>query len=108
MNVSTIDLFCGIGGLTYGLQRAGLSVVAGLDIDNSCKFVYEKNTQADFIHKDITDVTGDDLDKYWQNNTNRILAGCAPCQPFSTHSNKYKNREKSKKWYLIDELKRLV
>jgi len=108
MNINAIDLFCGIGGLSFGLRKAGISVLAGLDIDDSCKFVYEKNTQAEFIHKDISDVTGKDLDEYWQDNPYKILAGCAPCQPFSTHSNKYKDREKSNKWHLINEIKRLV
>lgn len=108
MKTSAIDLFCGIGGLSYGLQKASISVVAGIDIDSSCEFSYENNTQADFIYKDISDVSGDDLEKYWQNNTLRILAGCAPCQPFSNYSNKYKEKEKSNKWYLIDEFKRLV
>jgi len=24
-----VDLFCGVGGLTYGLQMAGINVIAG-------------------------------------------------------------------------------
>ena len=32
-NIKCIDLFCGVGGLTYGLQEEGLEVVAGFDID---------------------------------------------------------------------------
>ncbi len=30
--ISAVDMFCGVGGLTYGLQQAGINVVAGLDI----------------------------------------------------------------------------
>ena len=41
--IKVIDLFCGIGGLTHGLVKEGLDVVAGIDNDNSCKFGYEYN-----------------------------------------------------------------
>ena len=53
MKTSAIDLFCGIGGLSYGLQKAGISVVAGLDLDESSQFAYKENVKADFILKDI-------------------------------------------------------
>lgn len=42
--ISAIDLFCGVGGLTHGLQLAGVPVVAGFDVENSCKYAYEKIT----------------------------------------------------------------
>ena len=32
MNIGVIDLFCGIGGLTCGLQKAGIDVIAGIDL----------------------------------------------------------------------------
>lgn len=110
MKTSAIDLFCGIGGLSYGLKKAGIPVVAGIDLDASCQYAYEENIGAKFLHKDITEVTGDDLTKeYWSNaNEMKILVGCAPCQPFSTHTNKIKNKETSNKWHLIDEFKRII
>ena len=33
MTIKAVDLFCGVGGLTCGLQKAGIPVVAGIDID---------------------------------------------------------------------------
>ncbi|MEW6402566.1 MAG: DNA (cytosine-5-)-methyltransferase [Chloroflexota bacterium] len=110
MNVSAIDLFCGIGGLSYGLKKAGIPVVAGVDLDKSCQYAFEQNVQADFILKDISKVTGRELNKkYWSDDPQiRILAGCAPCQPFSPHSNKVKNKGQTKRWRLISEFKRLV
>lgn len=42
MKINAIDLFCGIGGLTYGVQKAGINVVAGFDFEASCQFAYEK------------------------------------------------------------------
>ena len=46
MTIKAVDLFCGVGGLTYGLQKAGIPVVAGIDIDDSCEYAY---TSADRV-----------------------------------------------------------
>jgi len=110
MKTSAIDLFCGIGGLSYGLQKAGISVVAGVDLDQSSQYAYEENVKADFILKDISKFHGDEITKkYWRDKDQvKVLAGCAPCQPFSTHSNKIKNKKQTKKWRLISEFRRLV
>jgi len=83
--LKVIDLFCGIGGLSHGLIKEGLDVVAGIDNDDSCKFGYEYNNRAKFIHNDILQVTASDIDRLFgkKEKTIRVLAGCAPCQPFS-------------------------
>lgn len=77
-----IDLFCGIGGLTKGLSLAGIDVVAGVDIDESCRFAYEKNNNAIFLCEDVTNITGIELNELYPEKCVKILAGCAPCQPF--------------------------
>lgn len=38
MKVGVVDLFCGVGGLSYGLKMADFNVLAGYDIDSSCKY----------------------------------------------------------------------
>lgn len=83
--IKVIDLFCGIGGLTHGLIKEGLDVVAGIDNDANCKFGYEYNNRAGFIGKDILEISADDVIGLFgsRKNTIRVLAGCAPCQPFS-------------------------
>lgn len=37
MPSAVVDLFCGVGGLTHGLQLSGLNVVAGIDFEESCR-----------------------------------------------------------------------
>lgn len=102
MPISAVDLFCGIGGLTHGLQLAGIPVVAGIDVENSCRYAYEQNNNAQFVLRDITQITGDELSNYFTPNTTKILVGCAPCQPFSTYSLRYnKNGKKDDKWRLL-------
>ncbi|GAB6394275.1 MAG: DNA (cytosine-5-)-methyltransferase [Bacteroidales bacterium] len=108
IDIAAIDLFCGIGGLTNGLKQAGIDVKAGIDFDNNCKYAYEINNDAKFIGKDITKITGDDLKKLWGKNKIKFLVGCAPCQPFSTHSNKVNNKENGDKWNLLNEYLRLI
>ncbi len=107
--ISAIDLFCGIGGLTHGLKKAGITVKAGIDQDSSCKFAFEENNNAEFICNDISKVNSNELiNKFWTNNEIKILVGCAPCQPFSSHSNKIKNKESGDKWNLLNEFSRLI
>ena len=58
---AAIDLFCGIGGLTKGLEQSGINVVAGIDFEPSCQYAYEENNNAQFIQRDITTVTASEL-----------------------------------------------
>lgn len=102
-----IDLFCGIGGLSYGLKKAGLTVVAGIDVDKKCQFAYEENN-ALFINKSISDVTESYLKKLYKDSEVKILVGCAPCQTFSKHTLKNKNRTKDKKWRLLNDFAKKI
>lgn len=108
LNAQVFDMFCSIGGLTYGLQKAGITVNAGLDIDGSCRYAYEKNCEATFIEADIKDLSFPDISTYFNDAEYRILVGCAPCQPFSSHTAKIKSRQPDSKWNLIDEFLRII
>ncbi len=104
-----VDLFCGIGGLTKGLSLAGINVVAGYDIDESCRFAYEMNNKARFINEDVTNINSEDIQNLYPSNAVRALVGCAPCQPFSRYSIRYrKNGRKDDKWTLLYSFERLV
>jgi DNA (cytosine-5)-methyltransferase 1 len=106
VNCSVIDMFCGVGGLTHGLKREGFNVIAGYDLDLSCKFAYEANNNgAKFFDKDIEKVSGEEINELYPKNDLKILVGCAPCQPFSTYSRK---RDKKDDWKLLYSFGRLV
>lgn len=104
-----VDLFCGIGGLSYGMRSAGFNILAGFDLDKTCQYAYEANTGGKFFYKDIKDVTGKEIKKLYSrgNNVIKVLAGCAPCQPFSTYAHTNKNKDE-KKYNLLYEFGRLV
>ena len=107
--ISAIDLFCGIGGLSYGLNKAGIKVLAGVDQDSSCKYAFESNNKAKFIDSDVSTIQGIELlENFWNNEGVKVLVGCAPCQPFSSHSNKVKNKEEGDKWNLLNQFRRLI
>ncbi|MCI6092486.1 DNA cytosine methyltransferase [bacterium] len=104
-----IDLFCGIGGLTKGLSLAGVDVTAGFDIDESCRFAYEVNNNAVFICEDVTNIQAQTINQLYPENTVRALVGCAPCQPFSRYSSRYrKEGHRDDKWRLLYSFERLV
>ncbi len=46
-----MDLFCGAGGLTRGLMDAGIPVAAGYDVDEACRFPYERNNSGAAFQK---------------------------------------------------------
>ena len=107
MKIACVDLFCGAGGLTHGFVLEGLPVVAGIDMDPACRFPYEANNQARFIERDISTVTECELSALFGDAEVKILAGCAPCQPFSTYAQRY-SLDGNGKWGLLYEFARLA
>lgn len=107
MQIEAVDLFCGVGGLTAGLIKSGIKVKAGYDIAQGCSFAYEYNNKATFVHKDVADVTGKEISSWFTQGSIKLLAGCAPCQPFSSY-NQGKDTTKDKKWPLLYHFSRLI
>lgn len=107
MSVSCIDLFCGAGGLTHGFVKEGLPVAAGIDLDLACRYPYEQNNNAIFVERDVSQVGPDDLEEFFGDAEVRVLAGCAPCQPFSTYSQRY-DLNRNERWGLLYEFARLA
>ena len=108
-SIGAVDLFCGIGGLTYGLRTSGIDVVAGYDLDSSCEYAYEANNgEGTFICKNVSEVTGDEINERLKDFDIKVLVGCAPCQPFSTHRKDKKHRERHKDWGLLAQFGRLA
>lgn len=107
-SICAVDLFCGVGGLTHGLIEGGIQVAAGIDLDPQCRFPYEANNDSSFIERDVTQLSGKELSDIFGNAKLRLLAGCAPCQPFSTYSQKTRRIRNDNKWELVAEFGRLV
>ena len=106
--IAAVDLFCGAGGLTRGLIDAGIDVRLGIDVDEACAYPYEANNSgAKFLLSDITKVRPKDLVEAWDGASVRVLAGCAPCQPFSTYTQGH-NWKRADRWSLLRAFGKLI
>jgi DNA (cytosine-5)-methyltransferase 1 len=112
--MACVDLFCGAGGLTHGLLQAGVRVVAGVDIDAACEHPYTANHPGIvFRRTDISTLDASTVARWFGRADVRILAGCAPCQPFSTYALRYQKgkrggAEVDERWSLLDHFARLT
>jgi DNA (cytosine-5)-methyltransferase 1 len=108
IKIKAVDLFCGVGGLTHGLLRGGVEVVAGVDLDAYCRFAYEMNNPAKFIQEDINRLGSGRIKELLSSAEFSLLAGCAPCQPFSTYGRSKSSRKRESDWELVASFGRLI
>ena len=100
-----VDLFCGIGALSHGLMLSGFNIIAGYDIDARCKYAFEKNNKANFFTRDVAKLTAEEIQSHYTGAGPSVLAGCAPCQPFSTYKRRY---GEDPKWNLVTKFAELA
>jgi DNA (cytosine-5)-methyltransferase 1 len=103
---TAVDVFCGAAGLSAGLKASGLNVVAGIDFDSACRYPFEENIGTTFVEADICQITSANVSELFGDAGIRLLAGCAPCQPFSGYTTR--RREADSRWQLLLEFLRLV
>ena len=91
-NYNTIDLFCGCGGLSKGLQWTGLNILVGIDHWDKAIETYTKNNRHLGICADIAQLSPEKLHKEYINNENiDVIVGGPPCQGFSMAGKRDKN-----------------
>jgi DNA (cytosine-5)-methyltransferase 1 len=80
-----IDLFSGCGGLSEGLRKAGFDVIAAFDNDADSVATYRLNHPGTIVFdQDIRKVGAKDIKKLLKDRPLHLLAGCPPCQGFSS------------------------
>lgn len=99
------DLFCGAGGLTSGLTKAGIDVRLGVDIDPACEYPYTANNDSEFLLKSVAELSAEDIN-FGDCRNLKLLAGCAPCQPFSSYHQKATSADG--RWNLLSHFGRLA
>jgi DNA (cytosine-5)-methyltransferase 1 len=99
------DLFCGAGGLTNGLAKAGIDVRIGVDIDPACEYPYTANNESKFLLKSVAELSGEDFE-LGDGSHLTLLAGCAPCQPFSSYHQKATSADR--RWNLLNHFGRIA
>jgi DNA (cytosine-5)-methyltransferase 1 len=81
-----IDLFCGCGGISIGLQNAGFEVLCGIDIEKKYIVSFEHNfPQAKALNTDITKKSPHEFMQEIGIEAGELdlLVGGPPCQGFS-------------------------
>lgn len=108
--LKAIDFFCSGGGMSFGMQQAGVNILAGIDFDDSCRETYKTNINgAEFIHANVFELQEEELQQRLNlqcNDDNLILIGCSPCQFWSMIPTKKEKSEQSKD--LLKEFRRFV
>ena len=80
--VKLLDLFSGIGGFSYGLEKTGFQTVAFCEMDKYCKLVLQKHWKGTKIYSDVKEITKERLEADGV-ELPEIITGGFPCQPFS-------------------------
>ncbi len=84
---TALDLFAGCGGLTEGLKAAGFRVLGAVEIEEKSAETYKLNhPEVHLWIKDIQDLSTLTVTRKLALRKGRLdlLAGCPPCQGFST------------------------
>lgn len=90
-----IDLFSGCGGLSEGLRSAGFDVVAAFDNEPASIAAYRLNhPETTIFEGDIREVDTAEIKKLLKGEPLHFLAGCPPCQGFSSMRRLNKKRSK--------------
>lgn len=84
---TAIDLFCGAGGLTCGLEQAGFRVLAGVELLNIAAETYRHNHKRTLLlEDDICNLSPTEVMSALGLKPGELslLASCPPCQGFSS------------------------
>jgi DNA (cytosine-5)-methyltransferase 1 len=81
--ITAVSLFAGVGGFDLALERAGVKVVASVEIDKKAQEVLRRHFPQSTIFGDITGVTGEQLRAAGFEPSNGIITGGFPCQDLS-------------------------
>lgn len=106
--IAAVDLFCGAGGLTRGLSNSGIDVRLGVDLDPSCKFPIEANNPTKFLEADVANISTEEVSTALYGAEYTLLAGCAPCQPFSSYSQVARKERPHADWQLLTSFSELA
>lgn len=90
---TAIDLFCGAGGLTVGLQKAGFRVLAAVELNPIAAETYLLNHKNPKLYEaDIRKLDPNEVMAHLNIKQGELdlLAGCPPCQGFSSHTTRNK------------------
>jgi len=81
--MKAVSLFAGVGGFDLALERAGVPVVASVEIDKHARGVLQQQFPNTTLLEDVKNVTGDQLRELGFEGSDGIIVGGFPCQDLS-------------------------
>lgn len=106
-----LDFFCGIGGLTIGMERAGFRTIGGIDNWEKAKSTYEHNLDHECMLADLSETSVSEIETYFDVSRTEIdvIVGGPPCQGFSTVGKREIDDPRNRLWRhyrnLVDEIR---
>lgn len=82
-DLTAVSLFAGVGGFDLALSRAGVKVVAAVEIDKKCREVLGEHFPETKLFDDVKGVTGEQLQSAGFIPERGIITGGFPCQDLS-------------------------
>lgn len=108
-NLTYIDLFSGVGGITLGFEREGFENIFSIDFDKTICQTYKKNfPKHNLIEKDIKELTKDEILKLTKGKEIDLIIGGTPCQGFSMAGNVGRRFIDDPRNHLFKEFARVV
>lgn len=82
---NSVDVFSGVGGLSAGMVQAGFAAKVAIELDKYAVLAYRMNhSKTIVIENDIRKVSTDEIIAALNGQPLHLLAGCPPCQGFSS------------------------
>jgi DNA (cytosine-5)-methyltransferase 1 len=105
--LTAVDLFCGAGGMTAGLMRAGFDVIGAVDYWKPAIRTYCRNFSYPVILADLRAISDEEFIDFLGHASKRVdlLVGGPPCQGLSLRSGRVERDDRAE---LIFELVRYV
>lgn len=113
VKIKAIDLFSGCGGVSCGLTSAGFKMVGAVEINKDAAEIYKNYkplSKVNVIIDDICNVGGLDLLKNSGVDIDDLylLAGCPPCQNFSSQNREGRKKDRAEKERLLLQYLRII
>ena len=86
VELKTIELFAGAGGLALGVEKAGFNTIGLIEIDkNACNTLKLNRPNWNVINENIANISSKKLEDFFSIKKGELdlLSGGAPCQAFS-------------------------
>jgi len=86
VELKTIELFAGAGGLALGVEKAGFNTIGLIEIDkNACNTLKLNRPNWNVINENIANISSKNLEDFFSIKKGELdlLSGGAPCQAFS-------------------------